>query len=123
MSKYREVNYSELDCRLEGYLNKYESIINTSKEMEDMVDDILKLVNECSYPSGKVGQLQTQLEKAEKVIEFYAKKSSWLSDIGERKFLEIDAIDYQSLEYRQYDMAVYGGKTAREYLKDKEAGE
>jgi len=69
MIEDREVNYGELDCRLEGYLNKYESIINTSKEMEDMIDDILKLVNECSYPSGKVEQLQSQLQSKDAEIE------------------------------------------------------
>ena len=77
MSDYREVDYSELDCKLEGYLNKYESIINTSKEMEDMVGDILKLVNECSYPSGKVEQLQSQLQSKDAEIERLKKDRKW----------------------------------------------
>jgi len=121
MSKYREVNYSELDCRLEGYLNKYESIINTSKEMEDMIDDILKLVNECSYPSGKVEQLQSQLQSKDAEIERLKEKNAILMEAVEF-YGEISNYVGSTIKMSNHDdegdqFSWYGGKKAREALE------
>jgi len=126
------LNYSELSCKLEDYLNKYELIINTPEEMEQMVDDILKIVKESSYDfknnkatskintlqaeANKLGEdlgtcvglcenLQTQLAKAEKVIEFYSERV-WEKRISAGVIEQNRCVDF--------------GKTAREYFKDKE---
>lgn len=50
MSDVKLVNYGELDCVLSDYLATDGVVMETAISLSEMVDDILKLVNECSYP-------------------------------------------------------------------------
>ena len=54
----KEVNYGELNCVLSDYLVTDGVIILTAMGIEDIVDDILKLVNECSYPNNTGNQYE-----------------------------------------------------------------
>ena len=68
----------------------------------------------------KYEKLQAQLEKAEKVIEFYSNTESWGSVIpkGQPGCYEVQAIDKNDFEIVNYRNC--GGKKARAYFKEKE---
>jgi len=68
MSDVKEVNYGELDCKLSDYMATDGVVLKSALNLSDIVDDILKLVNECSYPNYRSEQLQSQLAMAEKVV-------------------------------------------------------
>lgn len=101
MSEFNEVNYGELDCKLSDYMATDGVVLKSALNLSDIVDDILKLVNECSYPNYRSEQLQSQLAMAEMVIEEYNEN-----------------VDYYESELAGSWLTIR--ETAREYFKNKE---
>lgn len=102
MSDVKEVNYGELDCKLSDYMATDGVVLKSALNLSDIVDDILKLVNECSYPNYRSEQLQSQLAKAEKALkDIKNSESEYMVCAGWEDLKEI----------------------AREYFKNKEVGE
>jgi hypothetical protein len=54
MSENKQVNYGELDCLLGNYLATDGVILKTAISLDDMVDDILRLVEKASYKNNQL---------------------------------------------------------------------
>jgi hypothetical protein len=64
-------------------------------------------------------KLQTQLEAAREVIEFYADHRNWFEDRNkERTSIDNCDIDFQKIKGEYIEMeGIFGGKRARAYLE------
>ena len=81
MSDIKLVNYGELDCKLSDYLATDGVIILTAMHLSEMVDDVLKLVNECSYPTKETEELRQRLAKSESDrSKLEAERDKWMQD-------------------------------------------
>jgi hypothetical protein len=82
------------------------------KEKDGEIDK-LQYLNTKYY--GDILQLTSQLEKAEKVIRFYANCEQWITDrVGVPRFCKLDE------DIEQIRSQFFAGKRAREYFKNKE---
>lgn len=99
----------------EEYVAKLEQInrkLRTSVKGE-VADNYDKLFN-------RIDQLESQLEKAGKVIEFYACADNWFqSSKGGRKD-KIFQGDTEHTYFTRCESNYSGGKRAREYFRNKE---
>jgi DNA-binding ferritin-like protein (Dps family) len=84
MENIKLVNYGELDCRLSDYLATDGVIILTAMHLSEIVDDILKLVNECSYENKQLELLNKKIEIA---MEALYEESSKTKDQKGREYL------------------------------------
>lgn len=84
MENTKLVNYGELDCRLSDYLATDGVIILTAMHLSEIVDDILKLVNDCSYENKQLELLNKKIEIA---MEALYEESSKTKDQKGREYL------------------------------------